>query len=245
MNHGSIVRPLIVAAAMAAMCSGCVIPASLEKEGKVCEARESAHGAHYHDSTLGQWHIAIASILQMDNEFPRVFRKFVNVLGYPRTALQDIEMHVVNRWADPIPDSLGGCHFNGVTDQTAFIEEGRLERFVFAFGIAEIDSTVTPPIPKSPHMIVFLPLHSKAGIPPGQADQFRILLLHMESDVSNCPDDAVLKARCEALQYLRSQWTPGADAKRSFRKSVASRINDIIGPELQIRFHNGVIHGNF
>lgn len=245
MKHWSFMKALIAAATVAAICSGCVIPSTLGKEGKVCEAEEYANGPHMHESTLKRWHIEVGSRLQMDNELPRIFRKYFDVLKYPASDLQDIDIHVVNRWKDPLPSNLGGCNYKPpVNTPGAFLAANQLGEFVFAFGIAEIENVGTTPLPKVPHLIVYLPLHTRANTPLDEAHEFRMLLLHMDDATAICPSDPDFKRRCEALKYLREIWERGADSRVSLKKEVAKRIDDIIGPATMIRFHNGVIHGN-
>lgn len=245
MKHWANLKRLITAAAITSLCTGCVIPPGLSKLGKVCEAQENLDGQHRHESTLESWHIAEGRRLRMDNDLPRWFRKFVDVPNYPRSDLQDVDMHVVNYGSDPLPSNLGGCKYRGnKADGRMYLADDRLGKYLFAFGIAEIGS-VMPPMPKTPHMIVYLPLRTKVSTPADAADEFRMLLLHMESDANQCPSDPVLNKRCEALAYLRGIWTPGADGESRFKEAVAQRIDAIIGPELRAKYHNGVIHGNF
>jgi hypothetical protein len=249
MKHRTFTKALIVAMTVAAICSGCVLPPALHKEGAVCEMNETS--THGHTSTWKDWQISLHSRVQVDYAMPRIWKNALKVLDADPTDLQKIDMRVVNRSKDPIPHGLpDGCK----QTQDANLKpnpSGSLDDFVFAFGIGQVDNGPSgpnepaPPERRSPHMLVYLPLHTKAGTPLDTVQEFRILLLHLEPKDKVCAGDAGMKERCEALKSIRTLWETENHSARKLKDLVAANIKRFIAPKSPLAYHNGVIHGTF
>ena len=226
MKCWTLMRTTLVAITLATICSGCVLPPVLHKQGEVCKKYESTD--HGHSSTWEYWKIDLHSHLQVDFAGASIWRNFIKVLNTDPTTLQKIDMHVVNRGKKPIPHGLPyGCPH---TEQGNLQPDlsGALDDFVFAFGIGVIDNGSDATEPRSPHMLIYLPLHTKPKTPPDAVQEFRILLLHMDRADTECTGDELTKQRCEALKSIRTMWETEGHSVRNLKKAAAANIQRII-----------------
>jgi hypothetical protein len=154
-----------------------------------------------------------------------------------------------------------GCKRDVAT--SAFRATSHIPDFVFAFAIDDIRNPPGSAEPVSPHAIVYLPIN--VGREPAEsAQEFQILLFHMERAATDCPPGAGEdREQCMALWELRSKWEAAGHSSSGMEPEVAERIRKILKvrasvPNIlpsQLRgsystfflarllFHNGVIHG--
>lgn len=177
--------------------------------------------------------------------------------------LQNPDVYPTNEESNPVRGP--AAYPNGCTDKPPPYPPIYAKRkFVFAFAIDDIKNDNAP---KSPHTLIFVPIYTGQIASEKVANEFVLLLFHMESDKKACSSitDPLKKEQCEALADLRRYWSNEPWTEDSLKDKMNELIKKILmvrsstpaeiaasgDPEItatipvEILNHNGVIHGIF
>lgn len=254
---------ILLAAGHSAANAAGQLPEALAKKGTVCWfSSTSAGGEHKHG--LDKWKLKVGKTLAIHQRSAGA--RYIDVLWSWPNELQNPDLIIVNEESNPVlskeffPD---GCKRD--VAPTAFTTNAHVPDFVFAFAIDNIQNAPTDAERVSPHAIIFLPINT-GHEPASSAQEFQILLYHMERSAKDCPA-AVGPERdqCVALSQLRSKWEASGYSSAEVKKDFAASIGKILkvgtseSKSLRPNFrnsystyflafalyHNGVIHGTF
>ena len=240
------------------------LPPALAKEGRVCATWESsADGGHVH--ALKKWKLkAGESRLAIHGRLSG--SKYIDVLGSWPNELQDADLLIINKASNPVQsreEDSDGCSRD--VEPIAFTPQQNIPDFVFGFAVRQIKNAAGEIEKQSPHAIVYLPINT-GHEPASSAQEFQILLFHMNRAVGDCPSSVgEERDQCIALSELRSMWERGGYSTIELEQAAAARIRRILkvgtsvpgaGASLPLDayttyflkftlYHNGVIHGTF
>lgn len=239
------------------------LPVALAKEGTVCNTSGKAGADHLHD--LAGWKVK-AGMSKVALKQRQSGAPYIEVVDDLTSELRNADFLVINESSNPVRSVeayLDECKEN--VEPTAFTTDLNVPDFVFAFSIAQVKNGPDAVDMASPHAIVYLPINI-GQLPTSEAQEFQILMFHMESKKEDCPDTAGEdRDQCVALVELRTLWEQGVSSEVEKKQAVAARIRPMLKVNAPIpaqlrarsgasqarrfvteaRFHNGVIHGTY
>jgi len=123
--------------------------------------------------------------------------------------------------------------------------ETSLKNYPFGFAMHMMRDPQHPDDPKTPHGLLFVPVDIPASGSNASRKEFYLLVYGFPKTGADCNGQPFEK-RCQALAAL---WKMQPNVtEKEMRKEILKRIDDIKPPtssnEINVRYHNGVIHGN-
>jgi len=223
---------------------------------------KDANGDHEHEGVTLWGLKECESTLELKPRLLREPKHYIDVKHSWPNELQDPHFYIVNPDAPParsLPVYPQGC--TSTTSENAIYSK---PKFVFAFAIAEIRNNAGAQEAVSPHLLVYLPLQTGGNLQLGIMGEFELQLMHMGSSDKYCdtvPSDE--QEHCIALVRLREFWDKNKKDDQKVIARVESDIDQLLigrkglslaevppplgfqaGDDIvQIRYHNGVIHG--
>jgi hypothetical protein len=240
------------------------IPPALSQTALVCRVTQTDFPDDHKHPGVTLWDLEHGkSRLELQSRWLRKPKHYVDVKDSWPNKLQGPHFYVVN--PDAAPAASRPVYPDGCSSSSAKYPIYAKPAFVFAFAISEIENNRGASEPKSPHLLLYLPLQTGANLRLGIIGEFQLRLYHMEKTANDCVGTGAALVQCRALVALRESWEKN---KKDGKKLVGQVGNDIHaiamfdpGPftdaekvthgflpgDVVIRalYHNGVIHGTF
>jgi len=208
----------------------------LGKTARVTEIIETHHDPckpHVDDSRNGnRWNLEVGK-----SKF-QVKKKLDKAYGVKRVQpnLEDPDIEV--------PDYYVFNKSSSWLKSSACDNEKSLKGYPFGFAMHMMRDPQHPENPKTPHGLLLVPVEIKTADPKVDRKEFYLLIYSFPETGAACT--APYLERCRALAAL---WKMQPTAtEKEMRRAILDNI-DVIRPpisssEINVRYHNGVIHGN-